>query len=166
MITFKATGKGFLLGNFKDRYGARCSIQESSYQEDLCLWVGVETDVMGETLLNARMHLTQEQARELAEALLYFANEGSLGQYDANSHFRVGSWVRGIGKDNFGIYGRITMAHMGEHLTVQDQNTPGEEGQITCIWETAPKIWSPAEAPPEGRTIYEHLDDDDDDVGV
>ncbi len=162
-INFKATKAGALLGKFKDRYGAKCSLQESSYQDELCLWIGVETDSMGEPLDNGRMHVTQDQAREIAEALLHFANEGGLGKYDANQHFRVGSWARGIGKDNFGIYGRILAAHVGGYLTVQDQNTPGEEGQFTCVWDHVNRIWSPAEAPPEGTSRFTFLNDDDDD---
>lgn len=159
-INFQATKTGALLGRFKDRYGALCTLQESSYQEEVCLWVGVEVDSMGEPIANGRMHLTQEQARELAEALLHFANEGGLGKYDANQHFRVGSWVRGLGKDNFGIYGRIIAAHVGGYLTVQDQSTPGEEGRITVFWDHVQSMWSPAEAPPEGVSRFAFLDDD------
>jgi hypothetical protein len=161
MIKFQVTKVGSLLGKFTDRYGAQCSLQESSYQEELCLWVGVEVDAMGEANPNGRMHITQDQARELAEALLYFANEGGLGKYDAAQHFRVGSWVRGLGKDNFGIYGRILAAHVGGFLTVQDQSTSGEAGQYTCVWDHIHKIWSPAEVPPEGASRYEFLNADE-----
>lgn len=163
MIDFKTVKSGSLVGKFKDRYGAKCSIQESSYQDELCIWLGVEVDHMGEDVPNGRMHLTQEQARDVAEALLHFANEGSLGKYDANQHFRVGSWVRGIGKDNFGMYGRIIVAHVGSYLAVQDQSTPGDKGQITCAWDSVGQLWSPADPPPEGRTLYERILDDEED---
>ena len=163
LINFQATKTGALLGKFHDRYGAECTVQESSYQEELCLWVGVEKDSMGEAITNGRMHLNQDQARELAEALLHFANEGGLGKYDANQHFRVGSWVRGIGKDNFGIYGRVITAHVGGFLTVQDQSTPGEPGHFTCVWDIVPNLWSPAEAPPEGTSRFTFLSDEDED---
>lgn len=158
MIKFRATQSGHLVGKFKDRYGAECSIQESSYTDEACLWLGVEEDNSGQAVLQGRMHLTQDQARELAEALLHFAHEGALGQYDTD-HYRVGAWVRGIGKNNFDIHGRVIHAHVGHVLTVQDQKQPGVEGHIHCVWEDISRWWTPAEAPPQGRTLFEHLTD-------
>lgn len=158
MIKYRATQSGHLVGKFKDRYGAECSIQESSYTDEACLWLGVEEDNSGQAVLQGRMHLTQDQARELAEALLHFANEGALGQYDTD-HYRVGAWVRGIGKESLGVYGRITVAQVGSHLVVQDQRRPGAEGEIVCLWDVIGKLWTPAEAPPQGRTLFEHLTD-------
>jgi len=149
-----------LKGVFKDRYGALCSVQESSYPEESCLWLGVEKDTMGEELPHGRMHLTQEQARKLAEVLLYFANEGNLGEYDPVEHLRVGSWVRGIGKENFGVYGRVIVAREGECLTVQDQNTPGTRGHIHCVWELVAQMWVPDEPPSEGVHWLRQLEED------
>lgn len=162
MIDFKAVKSGLLKGAFKDRFGAECSAQEASYQEESCLWLGIERDQMGEEIPHGRMILTQEQARELAEVLLHFSNEGALGRYD-DSHFRVGAWVRGIHKTNFGVLGRIIMADVGNSLTVQSQDTPGVAGHIHCIWSEVHRTWTPDEEPPAGRPLMQWLVEDDDD---
>lgn len=73
-IQLAPTNRGFLLGKFRDRYDAECSIQESSLVEP-CLWLGVDAPrVSGQS----RMHLTQEMAGALWPMLKWFAERGDL----------------------------------------------------------------------------------------
>lgn len=71
-IVWKATGRGFMLGDFRDLYGQECSIQESSSAEYYAIWLGVS---------GCRMHLTNGQAAALAAVLMQFAQDGGLGSF-------------------------------------------------------------------------------------
>lgn len=80
-MKLEKTNRGFLVGKFTDAYGANCSIQESSIVEPH-IWLGSDDDqqrhhVTGE-LMSTRMHLSQEQVRELLPLLTYFAETGYL----------------------------------------------------------------------------------------
>jgi hypothetical protein len=154
-IEFGPTRRGALVGKFTDRYGAHCSLQESSYPEEECLWLGVEVDSMGEDLPSARMHLTRELARELAEVLLHFAAEGSLGLYDATD-YQVGQWVVGVGKENHGVLGRVVEAHAGSLIRVQNARSGSEVWE--CSWSLVPSTWVPTEGPPRGVSLFERLE--------
>ena len=107
-INLSPTQRGFLRGDFTDRYGVKCSIQESSLATENAIWLGVndpdlkimahEAVAIGrDDLLNdgqkhgwvafpvpdtvlatTRMHLTQEQVAELLPLLIYFAENGEL----------------------------------------------------------------------------------------
>jgi hypothetical protein len=156
-IEFEATRRGALVGTFTDRYGAHCSLQESSYLDEECLWLGIEVDAMGEPLPSARMHVTRDLARRLGEALLHFATEGVLGSYDA-SGYRVGQWVIGIGKDNYGLTGRIVELQEGRLIKVQNAQLGSEFW--TCTWKLATRHWLPTNSPPEGVSLFEHLEAD------
>lgn len=98
------TQRGFDITNFKDSYGAECSLQKSSSAFEPKIWLGVndanpkimvsdakkigiipkeETgwtryDIPKEVLLNTRMHLSQEQVKELLPYLNRFVETGSL----------------------------------------------------------------------------------------
>jgi hypothetical protein len=159
VFSFKATSKGHLIGSFKDRYGAECSVQESSYPDEPCIWLGVEVDSGGESVPNGRMHLNQEAAQEMIDVLRYFVNEGTLGQY-SGTDFGVGSWVRGVGKGNHDVHGRVVEVKSHEVIVIQDQSKPGEAGRYTCLWEEVHKLWEPDLPPPEGRSVYQHILDD------
>ena len=100
---------GFLGFSFKDIYDNQCSIQESSLADDNCIWfgpddanpkvlasraasVGVETKettgwvpypIPVEILLYTRMHLSQEQVRELIPVLQHFVDHGYLPEEGA-----------------------------------------------------------------------------------
>ena len=100
----KTTNRGFAIRTFKDYYDYECRIQKSSIAEPACIWLGivdatpqilahkaaaygVETEettgwvpypIPEDVLLTTQMHLTREQARELATVLLDFANNGEL----------------------------------------------------------------------------------------
>ena len=158
-VDFKATSKGYILGVFRDRYGAECSVQESSYPDEPCIWLGVEVDSGGEAVPNGRMHLSREGASELIAVLRHFVNEGALGEYSSED-FTVGSWVRGVGKKNYSILGRVIEAQPLKSLTIQDQSTTGEAGQYVCLWDDVAKLWEPAPSPEAGPTLFDHLDDD------
>lgn len=99
-LEFDKTQRGFAIGEFTDRNGVKCSLQESSemYDEGL-IWLGcndieLKRFVPGEGWsdvplehnpphgichsANTRMHLTQSMVRELLPALQYFAETGEL----------------------------------------------------------------------------------------
>lgn len=93
MITWDTTSRGFAIGEFKDKAGQPCSIQESS-SADAAIWFGAEDvlwsreydaqlpyELNGSTYrhVNGRMHLTQEQAHELWPILRQFAETGFVG---------------------------------------------------------------------------------------
>lgn len=147
-----------MIGKFTDRFGAACSIQESSYQEDDCVWLGVETDPNGESLPNGRMHLTRDHAQSLILALRHFVETGRLGIFGPSS-YHIGCWVRGVGPDNTGIVGRVIELHP-EGITIQDSQRSGPAGLWLCSWERVGDVWVPTEPPPEGRSLFDHLVDD------
>lgn len=74
------TARGFLRAEFKDGNGDECSIQESSAAEAPFLWLGCNTGThhMGECM--ARMHLTQDNVRQLLPLLNRFVAQGNLRQ--------------------------------------------------------------------------------------
>lgn len=94
LIDWGNTERGFGKGEFKDYYDAECSIQESSLASRAAIWFGVSDAkpkimVPGEgwkdvplpdgAYVGSRMHLTQEQVRELLPILQRFAETGELG---------------------------------------------------------------------------------------
>lgn len=76
MIELKNTSRGFLRADFFDRYGSECSLQGSSLASEHAIWLGVDKPFDGEP--NTRMHLTQEQVRDLLPLLQHFADTGEL----------------------------------------------------------------------------------------
>lgn len=94
------TERGFRYGAFKDRNGVECSIQESSIATEAALWLGCinpnaqvfiphgnpawrpfvlpKLPEGGDYSFTTRMHLTQEQVRELLPLLQHFAETGRL----------------------------------------------------------------------------------------
>jgi len=107
-MELKTTGRGFPLGEFTDRYGAKCSIQKSSLASEDAIWLGVDDanpkimsidairmglrertfdendngwvpyEIPKQVLLSTRMHLTQEMVAELLPMLQKFAETGEL----------------------------------------------------------------------------------------
>lgn len=83
-IRRKHTNRGFGLLLFEDDYGEECSLQESSSVEPH-VWLGMDNPRMLDGVLIARMHLNRKQARQLADELLYFAeNERLRGKEQKN----------------------------------------------------------------------------------
>ena len=100
----KQTGRGFDIIEFTDRYDAKCSLQKSSLATEDAIWFGVddaEPQVMAskaasvgvstsettgwvpfpipeDVLLTTRMHLTQDQVKEILPILQKFAETGEI----------------------------------------------------------------------------------------
>ena len=87
------TSRGFGIIEFRDLYGAKCSMQESSLATSAAIWLGIaDADpkilkpgegwlpypVPEEVLLTTRMHLNTEQAEELIIYLQHFVETGYL----------------------------------------------------------------------------------------
>lgn len=93
--SIKHTHRGFRYYEFKDRNDYKCSLQKSSVATEDCIWLGLDsaspkelvfnqgwvdaTDKIPEGIeFNTRMHLTRDQAKALADQLLYFVEVGEL----------------------------------------------------------------------------------------
>ena len=74
------TPRGFVLFRFKDANGQLSSLQESSaVGDEAYIWLGVNKAIpLSKDELSTRMHLTQSQAKQIADELLYFARHGKL----------------------------------------------------------------------------------------
>lgn len=107
-IKVRKTERGFRRGEFTDRYGLKCSIQESSLATGACIWLGVDDanpqimssdatrmglrkrtfdendngwvkyEIPQEVLLSTRMHLTVDQVKALLPLLQKFVETGDL----------------------------------------------------------------------------------------
>jgi len=103
-MNYGKTKRGFALITFTDRYGVECSLQKSSMAFESAIWLGpseaqpkilasmtkalgVETDqttgwvpypIPEAVSLTTRMHLTQNQVKELLPILQHFAETGEL----------------------------------------------------------------------------------------
>jgi hypothetical protein len=155
MISLKSNGHGLLRGDFEDRYGQKCSIQESSLATENTIWLGVDVNLRGQEV-SARMLLTREHAKALIPLLRYFARNGSLAAYDPKLPFQVGQPVIGIGETNRGVEGRIVEVVPGQYITVQDDHNRPPEGQIICLWDNALLVWEERETV-EGLSVYDRL---------
>jgi hypothetical protein len=100
----RKTERGFSLLRFKDKYDNDCTLQKSSLATEDAIWFGVENpnarilnydakklgikprDTVGwmsyplpdEVSISTRMHLTQEQIKDLLPILIKFADTGEL----------------------------------------------------------------------------------------
>jgi hypothetical protein len=104
-IEFHKNQRGFRTGTFTDRYGEKCSIQKSSLATEDAIWLGIDDAkprilcsdavrlgiaeignpvgwmpfaVPEEVLFSTRMHLTQEQVKELLPILQKFVETGEI----------------------------------------------------------------------------------------
>jgi hypothetical protein len=107
-LNFEPTQRGFLKAEFTDRYGEKCSLQESSLATEAAIWLGidepqpkmmaryapdhlrapandperlngwVDVPLPEGASISSRMHLTQTEVRELLPALTLFAETGYL----------------------------------------------------------------------------------------
>ena len=108
-IKFSQHTRGMYYYEFKDSYGANCSLSESSaarieYEDghvsDGKIWFGMDSDhegykagIIGKTVnlpdgtptpVGSRMHLSQSMVRELLPLLEYFAEHGELPEQDSD----------------------------------------------------------------------------------
>lgn len=99
------TERGFALQEFRDHYGEKCSLQQSSLATENAIWLGIQEmtprilaskaiqlgiDTQGQTtgwvdyplpyevFCSTRMHLTQAQVGALLPYLLLFVETGSI----------------------------------------------------------------------------------------
>lgn len=92
------TNRGFGVIDFTDCYGTECSLQESSLATESAIWLGCNeanprvcipnkgwtpVEMPEGYIANTRMHLTQEQVRELLPHLIKFVETGELGLWSA-----------------------------------------------------------------------------------
>lgn len=92
-IKFEDTDRGFRRGEFADRYGLSCSIQDSSLATEDAIWLGINdpkpkicvpgkgwqpVEFPEETLFHTRMHLTRDQVAALLPYLQRFVETGSV----------------------------------------------------------------------------------------
>ena len=89
-IKFENTQRGFSRAEFKDLYGAQCSIQKSSLADVDAIWLGCDSGshYLGtkpvdeiEYTCAARMHLSRRQAWSLLLPLVWFALTGRLPRW-------------------------------------------------------------------------------------
>lgn len=94
----KHTNRGFGYYEFNDRYGEKCSLQSSSLATESAIWFGIDDanpqilaskvqeggtgwvkyPIPKDVLLSTRMHLTQDQVKDLLPILTKFAETGEL----------------------------------------------------------------------------------------
>ena len=76
------TKRGFEYIDFIDRYGAKCSLQQSSLAEFVkpgtsAIWLGVERN-LNNIEVNERMHIDLKQAKALVKVLNKWIKNGSF----------------------------------------------------------------------------------------
>lgn len=92
-LKFDRTPRGFPIGEFLDRYGSKCSVQDSSIATEACFWLGIDDpdpqvlvpgagwqkiELPRETVCNTRMHVNRRLARQLLVVLRRFLDTGSV----------------------------------------------------------------------------------------
>lgn len=92
------THRGFVIIEFIDRYNTKCSLQKSSLAFEEAIWFGVDDPdpkimaskvqeggtgwvkypIPDDVLISTRMHLSQEQVKELLPHLIKFVETGEI----------------------------------------------------------------------------------------
>lgn len=80
MIELRVNGRGYITGDFADRNGVSCSIQESSVATEDLIWLG-QNEAGGKP---ARMHISQSLAADLIPLLQRFVATGDLSRPTAS----------------------------------------------------------------------------------
>ena len=90
-MKIKKTVRGFSCYEFEDCNGIKCSLQESSSED--AIWLGCEDanpqrlipgegwhviEMPSEYIANTRMHLTQDQVKNLLPVLQKFVEKGEI----------------------------------------------------------------------------------------
>ena len=109
MMKLDITERGFGIIRFKDRYNSPCSIQESSLATEEAIWFGIDDadpcimakdvyaggrgwiayEIPSNVSLTTRMHLTQNQVRELLPILIAFVETGTIDNQEISSKDEV-----------------------------------------------------------------------------
>lgn len=89
-LRYEVTERGFARWEFTDRYGEKCSIQDSPLATENAIWLGINRVAK---YAMGRMYLTQQQAKELVPLLQYFAEHGSLPDQKPVPNFKPGDAV-------------------------------------------------------------------------
>jgi hypothetical protein len=63
--------------SFEDNYKQQCSLQKSNYSLENEIWLGVNKDIIGNNV-DTRMHLTQEQVKQILPYLKMFSEKGEI----------------------------------------------------------------------------------------
>lgn len=81
-LNIEPTERGFMRGEFKDRDGNPCIIQDSSLATEDAVRLGQleGTHHLGHCL--ATMHLTKDMAKALIQALMRFVNNGTIAEIE------------------------------------------------------------------------------------
>jgi hypothetical protein len=74
---YEVCDRGLYGFRFKDHYKNKCSVQESSIATIGAIWLGVDEQGPGISY-PTRMHLTQDQVKQLIPMLQYFVEHGRL----------------------------------------------------------------------------------------
>ena len=77
-MKFTHTPRGALISCFDDLNSQGCSLQQSSLATEEAIWLGCDTGTHVGDDCYARMHLSREQAGELATILARFAETGKV----------------------------------------------------------------------------------------
>lgn len=93
-MNIRHTSRGFRRANFQDRNDTSCSVQESSVATESLLWLGSNSGRHTDAVCLARMHLSQNQAREVSGLLDHFAAHGELPDEQAKVTNGWTPWAR------------------------------------------------------------------------
>lgn len=94
-IKISPNQRGFITGEFTDRYGEVCSIQKSSLATEDCIWLGIDdpkltvfeneskgkyivTKMPSNFSVSGRMHLTRQMVADLLPLLQEFVQTGDI----------------------------------------------------------------------------------------
>lgn len=80
-MQFIKTERGFARYDFKDLYGAACSLQQSSLATDDAIWLGCDHETVHHVTgqpCGARMHLNRDQVASLLPVLMHFIMTGEV----------------------------------------------------------------------------------------
>jgi hypothetical protein len=99
------TPRGFAIHSFEDIYGQKCSIQKSSSACQDNIWFGIDNtgphmvDINDKknSSINARMHLSQKEVKELLPLLQHFAETGELAYPEPKEELVVVAGRSGLG---------------------------------------------------------------------
>lgn len=133
-IQIKPTERGFMRGEFKDRDGNACIIQDSSLATDYTIRLGQLEGNHHQGRCLATMHLTKEMARTLIQALMRFVNNGTIAEIDQIDQDAFA--------ESFGLY-----------MQSQDALKDADGPKLLWLFKNLPDIHLPAGFSPAASVI-------------